>query len=89
VPKKIRSANESPLVPVPTDSYIPERDLGQVPVLEARHIGIDFDGLRAVDDFTLTVEPNVRVPSLYSVLPPRPMACPPPVPSTVTMPPYI
>jgi len=55
VPKKIRSANESPLVPVPTDSYIPERDLGQVPVLEARHIGIDFGGLRAVDDFTLTV----------------------------------
>jgi branched-chain amino acid transport system ATP-binding protein len=42
-------------VPVPTDSYIPERDLGQVPVLEARHIGIDFGGLRAVDDFTLTV----------------------------------
>jgi len=55
VPKKIRSVNESPLVPVPTDSYIPARDLGKMPVLEARHIGIDFGGLRAVDDFTLTV----------------------------------
>jgi len=55
VPKKIRSVNESPLVPVPTDSYIPARDLGKLPVLEARHIGIDFGGLRAVDDFTLTV----------------------------------
>ena len=55
MPKKIRSANESPLVPVPTDSYIPKRDLGKLPVLEARHIGIDFGGLRAVDDFTLTV----------------------------------
>ncbi len=55
MPKKIRSVNESPLVPVPTDSYIPKRDLGKLPVLEARHIGIDFGGLRAVDDFTLTV----------------------------------
>ena len=55
MPKKIRSVNESPLVPVPTDSYIPARDLGKLPVLEARHIGIDFGGLRAVDDFTLTV----------------------------------
>ena len=55
MPKKIRSVNESPLVPVPTDSYIPARDLGKMPVLEARHIGIDFGGLRAVDDFTLTV----------------------------------
>ncbi len=55
MPKKIRSVNESPLVPVPTDSYIPARDIGKMPVLEARHIGIDFGGLRAVDDFTLTV----------------------------------
>ncbi len=43
------------LVPFPSDSLIPERDLGQSPVLEARHLGIDFGGLKAVDDFNLTI----------------------------------
>ena len=52
---KLKSKNDSPLVPVPTDSYIPERDLGKSPVLEARHLGIDFGGLTAVDDFNLTI----------------------------------
>ena len=52
---KLKSQNDSPLVPMPTDSYIPERDLGKSPVLEARHLGIDFGGLTAVDDFTLTI----------------------------------
>ena len=37
---KLKSQNDSPLVPMPTDSYIPERDLGKSPVLEARHLGI-------------------------------------------------
>ena len=52
---KLKSKNDSPLVPMPTDSYIPERDLGKSPVLEARHLGIDFGGLTAVDDFNLTI----------------------------------
>ena len=52
---KLKSRNDSPLVPLPTDSYIPERDLGKSPVLEARHLGIDFGGLTAVDDFNLTI----------------------------------
>ncbi len=52
---KLKSQNDSPLVPMPTDSYIPERDLGKSPVLEARHLGIDFGGLTAVDDFNLTI----------------------------------
>ena len=52
---KLKSENDSPLVPLPTDSYIPERDLGKSPVLEARHLGIDFGGLTAVDDFNLTI----------------------------------
>lgn len=43
------------LVPLPSDSLIPERDLGKSPVLEARHLGIDFGGLKAVDDFNLTI----------------------------------
>jgi branched-chain amino acid transport system ATP-binding protein len=43
------------MVPVPSDSIVPERDLGKAPVLETKHLGIDFGGLTAVDDFNLTV----------------------------------
>lgn len=43
------------MVPVPSDSIIPERDLGKQPVLEAKHLGIEFGGLKAVDDFNITV----------------------------------
>ena len=53
--KKVRSVNDSPLVPMPSDAYIPERDLNKTPILEARHLGIDFGGLTAVDDFNLTI----------------------------------
>ena len=45
----------SPLVPYPSRSLVPERDLDYMPVLETQHLGIDFGGLTAVDDFTLTV----------------------------------
>ncbi len=41
------------MVPVPSTSIIPERDLDKTPILECRHLGIDFGGLRAVDDFNL------------------------------------
>lgn len=43
------------MVPVPSHSIIPERDLDKAPILECSHLGIDFGGLRAVDDFNLTV----------------------------------
>ena len=43
------------LVPVPSRSVIPERDIDKTPVLETHHLGIDFGGLVAVDDFTLTI----------------------------------
>ena len=43
------------MVPVPSHSIVPERDLGKLPVLECQHLGIDFGGLRAVDDFNLTI----------------------------------
>ncbi len=43
------------MVPVPSNSIIPERDTGKTPILETHHLGIDFGGLTAVDDFTLTV----------------------------------
>ncbi len=52
---KVRSKNESPLVPIPSEAYIPQRDLDKLPVLEARHLGIDFGGLTAVDDFNLVI----------------------------------
>ena len=52
---KVKSKIESPLVNMPSDAYIPERDLDKLPVLEARHLGIDFGGLTAVDDFNLTI----------------------------------
>ena len=52
---KPHSANESPLVPLPTNAYIPQRDLDKAPILEVSHLGIDFGGLTAVNDLNLTV----------------------------------
>ncbi len=43
------------MVPVPSHSIIPERDVKDTPVLECVHLGIDFGGLRAVDDFNFTI----------------------------------
>lgn len=43
------------MVPVPSHSIVPERDIDQTPVLEALHLGIEFGGLKAVDDFNLTI----------------------------------
>ena len=45
----------SKMVPVPHDSIVPERDVDKLPALEARHLGIEFGGLKAVDDFNLTI----------------------------------
>ena len=44
------------MVPVPSHSIVPERDVEQAPVLEALHLGIDFGGLTAVDGFNLMVD---------------------------------
>ena len=43
------------LVRVPSTALLPERDLGKLPILDIRHLGIDFGGLSAVDDFNLTI----------------------------------
>ena len=43
------------LVPVPSTNIIPERDVGKRPILECRHLGIDFGGLTAVDDFNMAI----------------------------------
>ena len=34
---------------------LPERDIDKSPILECSHLGIDFGGLRAVNDFNLTI----------------------------------
>ena len=46
---------DTKMVPVPSHSIVPERDLYSTPVLEARHLGIEFGGLHAVEDFNLTI----------------------------------
>ena len=43
------------LVPVPSTNIIPERDIDKRPILECRHLGIDFGGLTAVDDFNMAI----------------------------------
>ena len=43
------------MVPVPSRSIIPERDSNKSPILECSHLGIDFGGLRAVDDFNIAL----------------------------------
>lgn len=43
------------MVPVPSRAIIPERDIDKSPILECSHLGIDFGGLKAVDDFNITL----------------------------------
>ncbi len=50
-----KSGSASPLVPLPSNAFIPERDLKSPPVLEAVHLGVNFGGLSAVDDFSLVI----------------------------------
>lgn len=45
----------SKMVPVPSNAIIPERDIDKTPILETHHLGIDFGGLTAVDDLSLTI----------------------------------
>lgn len=45
----------SKLVRVPGNTYLPERDIDKRPVLETHHLGIEFGGLKAVDDLDITI----------------------------------
>ena len=47
--------NKGKMVPYPSGAIVPDRDLGQRPALECIHLGIEFGGLKAVDDFSLTI----------------------------------
>ena len=46
---------ETKLVPVPSPNIIPERDIKQSPILECQHLGIDFGGLTAVNEFNMAI----------------------------------
>ena len=43
------------LVPIPSEGFSPERDLGTTPILDIHHLSIEFGGLHAVDDFNLVI----------------------------------
>ena len=46
------------LITIPSDSHIPARDVGKMPVLECKHLGISFGGLQAVEELNLTLSPT-------------------------------
>lgn len=46
------------LVQAPSTSKLLERDLDKTPVLECNHLGIQFGGLKAVDDFNIAIGPT-------------------------------
>jgi branched-chain amino acid transport system ATP-binding protein len=46
---------ETKLVQVPSPNKVPERDVDKPPILEISHLGIDFGGLTAVDDFNMAI----------------------------------
>ena len=43
------------LVPMPATNFLSERDIGKPPILECRHLGVDFGGLTAVNDLNLAI----------------------------------
>ncbi len=45
----------SELKPLPSNAYLLERDMDKSPVLETHHLGIDFGGLTAVNDVSITI----------------------------------
>lgn len=50
--------NKVKLYDVPSEARVLERDLGKMPVLECKHLGITFGGLHAVEDFNVTIGPS-------------------------------
>lgn len=51
----LKNFQKGKMVEFPSRSIVPERDVNKTPILECLHLGIDFGGLRAVDDFNLTI----------------------------------
>jgi len=47
--------NNREMKPVPSNAIMPEDDLDKSPILQTQQLGIDFGGLTAVDNFSVTV----------------------------------
>ena len=45
----------SKLVPIPSGAMIPDRDADKSPILECINLGVTFGGLKAVENFNLTI----------------------------------
>ena len=45
----------SKLYPLPSNAFLVERDLDKRPILETHYLGINFGGLKAVNDFSITI----------------------------------
>ena len=45
----------SKLVPVPGTAFLTERDMDKAPILECINLGITFGGLKAVENFNMTI----------------------------------
>ena len=46
---------QTKMVPVQSKAIVPDRDADKSPILECHHLGIDFGGLTAVNDFNLMI----------------------------------
>ena len=45
----------SKLIPIPSGAMVPDRDIDKTPVLECVNLGVTFGGLKAVENFNLTI----------------------------------
>ena len=45
----------SKLIPVPSSGLLTERDIDKSPILECINLGITFGGLKAVENFNITI----------------------------------
>ena len=52
---QFKRRSETKMVPMPSLNIVPERDVDKRPVLETRHLGIEFGGLKAVEDFNIAI----------------------------------
>ena len=48
----------SKLIPMPSQYLMTERDVDKVPILEARHLGIDFGGQQWTTSISLSAAPR-------------------------------
>lgn len=47
--------DKTKLFPIPSTGYLKEDDMGKTPILECINLGIEFGGLKAVDNLNLTI----------------------------------